>query len=291
MQQEPTAEKVENKKIKEPLKSLRTYQGDVDEAISKNKYSATSILIAEQKRKEDNPESEKPISHFRNKFFVTIGISFLVIGVVVVGVVYYLQKNQKVVIEQKTKTLVGFSLEKDVSIENSSRENLLTTILQEKKSFNLPINSILYLNIVNRDNTEARIENALSLLSPNMPPSLARSFGDKYMLGLFSFDTNEFFIILTTKDYASSFSGMLKWEKVIGKDIGRLFDIEENTGTSTSVFLDEELNNKDLRILKDTSNKTVLLYSFIDKDTLVITKNQNIFTAIVGKYLVNKQVR
>ena len=107
------------------------------------------------------------------------------------------------------------------------------------------------------------------------------------MLGIYSFDTNEPFIILTTNDFPASFSGMLKWENNMVLDLGKLFSISENTATKT--FLDQALQNKDLRILKNTSEKTILLYSFIDKNTLVITTNQNILTAIVGKYLIGKQ--
>src|SRR4051812_18957147 len=46
-----------------PIKSLRTYQGDVDEVMAKNKYSATTILVAEQKRRVESPQKViKPVN-------------------------------------------------------------------------------------------------------------------------------------------------------------------------------------------------------------------------------------
>ena len=49
----------EEKKERVPIKSLRTYQGDVEEAIGRNKESSTTIFVAEEKRKVENPEKVK----------------------------------------------------------------------------------------------------------------------------------------------------------------------------------------------------------------------------------------
>ena len=70
-------------------------------------------------------------------------------------------------------------------------------------------------------------------------------------------------------------------------DIGAWFGV---FGTSTPKFQDEELRNKDLRVFKNENGNTILLYSFLDKDTLLITGNENIFSAILGKYLIQKAI-
>jgi hypothetical protein len=111
------------------------------------------------------------------------------------------------------------------------------------------------------------------------------------MLGIYSFDTNEPFIILTTNDFANSFSGMLRWEKDMVSDFEKIFLISQKIGSTTVEFVDEALRNKDLRILQNENKKTILLYSFVDKNTIVITTNESIFTAIVNKYNVSKQIR
>ena len=192
---------------------------------------------------------------------------------------------------QKTKALIGFSEEKIIPTASSTREKLVADILLEKKIFNLPVNSALYLNTVNKTGKPESAESIMLLIAPQIPSSLARSFDSEYMLGIYSFDTNEPFIILTTNDFASSFSGMLRWEKTMISDLGKLFSLSQNTASTTKQFKDEALRNKDLRILQNTNNKTVLLYSFIDKSTLVITANENILNAIVGKYNISKQIR
>jgi hypothetical protein len=84
---------------------------------------------------------------------------------------------------------------------------------------------------------------------------------------------------------------MLKWEKDMPSDLEKIFEIPKDNSTTTKVFIDEAIRNKDLRVLKDINNKTVLVYSFIDKNTLVITKNENLFNAILAKYLTSQNVR
>ncbi len=137
--------------------------------------------------------------------------------------------------------------------------------------------------------TPATSDALLELLAPRMSPSLVRSFDAPYMLGVYSFDRNAPFIILGTTDYATSYAGMLGWETDAVSDVGSLFNISPETfASSTPVFQDEAFRNEDLRVLKDGNGNTILLYSFLDKNTLLITSNENIFTAILGKYLIQK---
>lgn len=278
-----------------PIKSLRTYQGDVEEAISKNKFSSTDIFLAEQEKKRtasdlkrimvfNNPET-------KNKILFTIGLVLVTLGLVAIGVVYYLRSNESVIVEQKTKAIIGFTKEKTLLVSATTREKFTNQILAEKNGFSLPVNSVLYLNTVDANEKPAEIENVLTLLAPKMPGSLSRSFENKYMLGVFSFDTNEFFIILTTEDFGLSFSGMLKWEKDMLSDIGKLFAVLTNASSTSLTFVDQERRNKDLRVLKGENGKILLLYSFIDSKTLLITKNESVFNAILNKYQVSQQAK
>ncbi len=282
---------MEEEPKKNPIHALRTYQGDVEEAMSKSNTSKADIFLAEQKRKDSTIlEPERKINNeARNKFFIIIGSILLLLGILTVGSVYYIQSNKKVVLDQQTRALIGFTEEKIMQVSGSPREQLLSNLNTEKLSFKQPVNSVLYINTVDTGGLPADIQSILQLITPNIPDSFIRSLDTKYMIGVYSFDTNEPFIILKIADYPSAFAGMLKWEKYAVSDIGQLFNIQRST--TTPEFIDEAFRNEDLRVLKSASNKTILLYSFIDKNTLVITKNENIFTAIVSKYLVSGQTQ
>jgi len=289
----PEEKKVPETQERIPIKSLRTFQGDVQEAISKNKYSSTTILVSEQKRKLERPELEtlSRTSKSRNKNFIFYGTVFIFLGLFAVTSIYYIKSSEKTVIEKTTKTLLTFSKEKKVSLINISREELVTKFAEERNAFSAPVNSILYLNLLSKDK-EVKTVDLLSIFSPKMLPSLVRSFGEKYMVGVYSFDTNEPFIILTVDDFSLSYSGMLKWENDIASDLGPFFEIPALDASSTPrVFTDLSVKNKDIRIMKDSTGKSLILYSFIDRKTLVIAKTENVLTAIFAKFLINQQVK
>ena len=275
------------------IKSLRTYQGDVQEAVVKNKFTSTNILAAEQNKKGHSLMDfggTKENSVAKNKFFILVGSILLLLGIITIVAVYYTRASQKIVVQQQTEALIPFSQEKDLSMAGITRQDLITNIVDDNKSAGLPVNSVLYINTVDGQNNPDDISDLIGFLAPQMPPALIRSLDTKYMVGIYSFDVNEPFIIFTVSDYASSFAGMLKWESAMPQDLDKLFSISADIGTTTPVFTDEALRNKDLRILQDANQKTILLYSFIDKNTLLITANENVFNAIVDQY-TNNQVR
>jgi hypothetical protein len=279
---------------KKPLKSLRTYQGDVDEILSQGKASSTTILVSEQKRREEHPEKViDPVKNEkRNHLLVTLSSSFLIIGVLTIGVVYYIKATEKVAVEEQETTLLNFTSEATFSMANSIRSNLVSKITSAIKEFNGPENTILYVKPTNINEKEvANLNDILTILTPNMPGSLVRSFENKYMLGSYFLGGNQPFIIISVKDYAESYGGMLEWEKDIPKDLGEIFGLDENLASSTSLFKDEAVKNKDLRVLKNQSQKVVMIYSFISKNTLLITTNEDVFTAILGKYQLKQEAR
>jgi len=284
----------------EAIRSLRTYQGDVQEAMSHDRTSTTSIYLAEQNRGNNadktliGGEPTKPLisTEDKNKFYALLGGLLLVLGSLTIWAGYYLKSNEETVVAQQTKTILSFSKEVVTSLASTTRPSLIKTIIDNRKSFSSPINSILYINLEKSIGVIAEKESFLSLLTPSMPSALARTFSKQYMLGIYSFDTNEPFIILKTEDYPASFAGMLRWEPLILNDLGDVFSVVKSTSTTTeAVFIDKELKNKDLRILKDPEGRTILLYSFIDKNTLLITRNESIFSAILAKYFVNSNAK
>ena len=281
----------EEKKDRVPIKSLRTYQGDVEEAIGRNKESSTTIFVAEQKRKVENPEKVVEVKYnpTKNKVFVYLGAIFFILGIFIIAGVYYFRYTEKTVIEQQTKTLLTFSKEKALSPYGLSKDIFVKKLVDEKDGFKLPINSVLYINttIEGKDS----LGEVLAHVGPNMPGSLVRSFDQDYMVGVYSYDTNEIFFILKVKDFASSYSGMLKWEKDMVGDMREIYNIDPFFVGTTTPFIDEAIKNKDLRIVKDQNGKTQLLYTFLDKETLLITKNESIFGAILGRYTVTKQAK
>ncbi|HRH26542.1 MAG TPA: hypothetical protein PLZ99_00050 [Parcubacteria group bacterium] len=276
-----------------PIKSLRTFQGDVQEAISKNKYSSTTILVSEQKRQIERPEMAdlKKKADVKNKSYLIIGSMLILLGI---GAIYLLftniKKEETITQEERQKTYITYSEIKEISDVNLTKDSLVQAIQNAKETWNGVVNSVMYLNI-GPVNNPSDLSEITETIGRNMPPSLSRSFGKEYMMGIYSFDTNETFIIISIDDYSLAYPGMLKWEENMANDLDGLFDLSKNGVLETNTFVDETVKNRDMRVLKDSTGKPLVLYSFIDRETLVITKNESILSAIVGKIVLNKQVR
>ncbi len=286
-----TEKPIEAVKAQTPIRALRTFAGDVENALSQNKSSTATIMIAEQKRREERPELAPPkiTTQAKNTTFFIVGSILLLVGIIAIGTVYYMKSTEKIFVEQKTKSLISSSKEKIIPGPGLNKDSLVAKINSEKQAFNLPPNSVLYLKITDEVSNPVSVEKIMSVLAPKAPAELVRSLDDDYMLGIYSFDTNEPFIILKVSDYPNSFPAMLRWEKDMTKELSPLFGISVNLfGTA---FVDEAYKNKDLRVLRDPNGKSALLYSFIDKSTIVITTNENILSAILGKYIISQQTR
>lgn len=277
-----------------PIKALRTYAGDVEEALNKTKSSAATIMLAEEKRREERPEmapARREVSTERNRLYLVLGVVMLFLAISVVGTVYYLRSNQKIQVTEQAKALVSFSQESKILIASSTRDSLIQRILSERSSFTMPANSVLYINTSDAGGDPVPAEMFLTRISPHIPGDLARAFDGKYMFGMLSYDTNASFMIFKTSSYDIAYSGMLRWEKGMIEDLGRIFSLPENMIGTETPFVDEEYNNRDLRVLRSSDGQQVLLYTFLDKNTVIITVNNNDLKAIIEKYTLTLQTK
>jgi len=145
--------------------------------------------------------------------------------------------------------------------------------------------------------------NFLDAIKVNVPTSFSRSLRPEFMVGVHVFDGNQPFIILRTSFYENAFVGMLEWEVNIQDNLSPLFDsgkrvsaLPTGNATSTSgfksqVFSDSIIKNKDARVLKNEKGEVSIIYSFIDKQTIIITTNENTFSEVFTRLTSSRTLR
>lgn len=171
----------------------------------------------------------------------------------------------------------------------------------------------------------------LTLINSRAPDSLVRSLGSNFMLGVYAFTPREMFAVFKVSSYDSAFAGMFEWEPSIESDLGDLFinkkdrvstDLgtlstpqttgvpaasgtagqasgsQSSTGAgspfgilSQRKFVDKVLSNKDARVLVDTNGKEAMLYTFLDKETLVIATSEKSLKEIIFRLTTGRIVR
>jgi hypothetical protein len=87
----------------------------------------------------------------------------------------------------------------------------------------------------------------------------------------------DIFILLNIPEGKDVFTAMKTWENKMFSDLHEVFGIPLSLDTGyllTKNFEDSIIQNKNARILRDGSGKVVLMYVYIDNNTLVITNTE-----------------
>lgn len=272
----PEDKPVEN--TSSPLKQIRTYQGDVAEALQRQKESLVSIQQAEHiKRQSLGTMSEATEgSGNKKKFFLLLGtLILLALGAVGVWYTYFQYKSQTAVPVLTTPENRFFSIdsEENLSVASSSRLDFIHTISIVEASVAPSETKQFLLNI--------KTAELFKILETRAPGSLTRALGPEFMLG--AYGPNNFLIFKLTS-FENTFAGMLNWEANIAMDIGPLFSTREllRDSTSTPVFIDVTDRNKDIRALF-IGSKYVMLYSFFDNQMLIITDDMETMRVLIER--------
>lgn len=157
---------------------------------------------------------------------------------------------------------------------------------------------------------------ALQLMAPNVPGTLLRALDqDEYLLAVHSFDGNQPLLILKAESYEQAFAGMLEWERSMAAELAPLFTrtpperivedvVEDALATTTATttdsvatstppsapaattpagFTDEIVENQNARVIKNEYGDIVLLWSFINRSTVVVTTNDATLREVISR--------
>lgn len=80
----------------------------------------------------------------------------------------------------------------------------------------------------------------------------------------------------TPSDTSTSTGSTTPTEKVVARPPTAFFGL-------VGAWSDRTLKNKDIRVYTDDANRDILMYSFVDKDTVVITTNEEAMVDIIGR--------
>ena len=193
---------------------------------------------------------------------------------------------------------------------------------REKTALSLGLMARLYLTQATTTAPPSiAAQTLLVTLAPEIPAELLGSLSGEHILGVHSFDGNQAFLILDVERYEGAYAGMLAWEWSMERDLAPLFTRtprpripEENiappvdpfvllpgeaTSTATStpaatstqvvpsflrtVFIDRIVENRDARVIQNSLGDILLLWTFLDRNTIAITTNEYTLREIISR--------
>ncbi len=262
---------------KSKLSSLRTYQGDVAEYVKDKQESVVSIAVKEKERQEKReadpllrPEKIKSEHNFVANFkMISVAILLLFLGGAVSFYVFkYLKDSPSGVEVAETSKIIPFnrstkiSFNPSVDIKNelqkiSSTDGVEVLLLQDEA-----------MNKISDINTVFKNSNIIT------PLKLNRTINSEYEIGVFNQKGIKYnFLIITVKDFGQAFSGMLEWEATMQDDLKFIAKDKKEEDESIYEWKDVIIKNKDSRGFINSKEDSIIGYTFLDKNTILIVSS------------------
>lgn len=284
---------VESKNIIEELKQergskihpLRTLQTDLAGAVKTEQLSATKIAITEQEKKQLVPEKATPANGVGRKIiaFLILLIIFFALG----GAGFWYAKNKNETVANPKITVQSFiyaenSTEINTTVKKTDElKTIMANLLATQGSTGETINNIYFTEEKIDTDGKTTIKNLIGfekflIYSQSAIPTDFARFVTAYMLGIYKGTENSsLFIALKIDLYENVFQELLDNEKGYFRQIFQSLDNKSLESVAGQNFSDYLYKNLKTRALKDETGKIVLIYSFLDRQTLVIAQNED----------------
>ncbi len=240
-----TADKTSNQS--DIVKPIRTYEGDVADAMSHRRTSTASIAIAESKKMEGEEKiSNKNSTDKSSRSFLKLAmitISILLLGGGAVGAYYLYSISPLAPVtpttprEKTTPSIIPSNTQAVIKVDNQNSITIQSRIQNEILKAQAP-NTIKEIVVAKTNSagllTRMSGPNMIQELDINVPDILIRSLATSWMLGVHNDSENNkgVFVVATSNYFQNTFAGMLQWESIMADDIKRYLFPSEPEGIS-----------------------------------------------------------
>lgn len=312
--------------VDEGSSPLHTYSSDFSDRIDSNQSSTFSVLAA-QSDAVTGPVTKRPVKpETRKALYMAIGGVALLLfaGFGSYAAYRYVAQKSTVMLAETVPSLVFADERVELTGEGIHLQNSLVASLNQP----LSDNTVRVFYMTSSSTTPSRgtftsilpggvLLGSLQLQAPDI---LLRNVGPESTVGaVHAGSETRVFFILRVLSYERTFAGMLGWEQTM-KDQLSLFYPEyaqaplpaPTIATTTKIvkgkrviatttvdaivpeyvpphFVDELASNHNVRALKDMGGRTILLYGYKDKDTLIIARDEAAFAELINRLSATKQ--
>lgn len=303
------------------LKNIKTFQSDLANAVKTDNVSMIKVALAEKKRQEARGDMSYDIPKKKNTLiYIGIGvIIFILVASIVAGAFVFFGRAGTPATQTQTTSFQPILYTKLVSTLNidSFNQSDTTRIIDQEKEATMDLGDTKALIFTTGTSTAERpltTEEFFTFIQSRAPDQLLRSLDSNFLLGVYAYTPREVFAIFRVTSYDSAFAGMLQWEPNIESDIGNIFinkkdRVQKSIATASSSVLSEEstsspygvfsqrkfvdkiYSNKDVRSLIDGNGKEAMIYTFVDKETLIIATSEKSLKEVLFNLTTGRIVR
>lgn len=263
--------------------TMRTFSTDLAEELRKHQGAAMkkAMLENEQRLREQGDDSDNPK---RNRRFVFGGIIVLLFAIGASIGVYVYQKKMNAPIPLAASSapvsIIPYEDSMVLNLSDASSGDISSTIASTVQKSNIQTGMIDSISLVQGGATSSVTQLTspmfLSAIKSHIPPDFSLSLSNQYMLGIYSYEQPNLFVILRGTAHDTMLAGMLEWESFLTEDFAPMFGIDttgDNAYLLNAPYSETLIENHDTRAVLDKAGKPILFYSFLDQDTVIITND------------------
>lgn len=275
---------------KSQLPPVRTFSSDLAEAIREKGGSMVRIAIAEEEKRH-REEAEVSITSRKNIIFTSVGTILVALAIIGLVWAYAYKKNASVVSLPVTpaapSSIIFTETNQTVTINGMSAPQITGAIQSIVTAPNIQSGTMKNIIIVKDGIRIPAAEFIPAIGATEAPAEYLRSLSKEYMIGTYLYDNDNLFLILRGTAHDFLLSGMLTWEPYLLGDLSPLFGIDttgDNAKLLNQPWKDVFVENRNARAVVDQNKKSVLFYTFLDPDTILIAADAKTLSAVVQRY-------
>ncbi len=284
-----------NIRKEDDIRNIRTYQEDITDAIKNDNVSMIKVALAEKKRQDSNNSYNINSGDTNDvKKYTLIG-GMIAVTVLVILFLLYMSLSKSTVdtaqISNQNQQLIYTESSISLSVDKRDSDDI-ERLIKRERDVKLKLGEMKEIVLTVSTSTGTRkitTEDFFRISNSRASESLIRALEPNFMLGSYSFTPYDLFAIFKVNTYDTAFAEMLQWELSIESDIGPMFisrkaavlptesPISTSTPKKTTLgrrgFVDKTIDNRDVRAILNEDNTIALLYTFFDKNTLIIASS------------------
>ena len=292
------------------VKPLQTYQGDIESLVESKKVSVVSIAAAEAERNASTPGQKAPDRSFgelvssRTSLYAGGGVLILL----ALGALAYVFLQGGTVAPAPAAPAPFLFVDETQAVQTTteeSRDELMSALVAAKGQVRLSVGLVARLAVAApvgasdsaASESEMDAQTFLQIIAPDIPQNFLRTVEPRFLLGVHSYDENAPFLILKVDSYETAYSGLLTWESTLYGGLLPLFarnpspraNSDTASSSTHSTFIDAIVENRDARAVKNSAGDILLLWTFLDRRTVVITTNNATLREVISRLSLPQQ--
>lgn len=277
------------------IERIRTYHGDIADAVKQDNLTMTQMAIAESKKnlKAGQVEEKKPASKAsKSHLIIMIASAIIFLGGIGAVIFTFINNNPSVtpVTEQISPSVITSEEKVSFDITTAQRLEIQSEVASElsKAPKDPEVREIIPI-LKNSDGTSIKATPAqfLNAMNARIPDTLLRSLNPNYFLGINFAGQGEPFMIFFTSSYDIAYPALLDWEGYLKDDFAPYFS-PRDASTAGYIFKDAVIYNHDARALEDNNGNTLFFYSIVNSNTLVFAKTADTLKEILDRLRTTK---